>query len=222
MKKVFFIAIGLLLLLVFVFIYGKPENFIVLPEENGFDSEDPFLKEKITVAICPTFHYMLDESEEINGIRVIETENTSQSIELLKRREVDLIISGRPLRDNEQEDFLFEIIGEGYDFIFKNEIVIGELEMPFVPFYTNLDLEKIIKDFEHISENNIEKINNVNDYLDKGVVITFLENEMIGEPVHIIKRNGERVWLSRRPRMYYFSDINKDVLERIKNIAKEY
>ena len=93
--------------------------------------------------------------------------------------------------------------------------------MQFVPFYSDLSLDKIIKDFDFISEQNLAKTENIDQDLNKGVIITFLENEMKGEMVHIFQENGERLRLSRLPRLYYSSSLEEEKIKFIKEIIKE-
>ena len=184
-----------------------------------FEEKDFFSSEKIIVAACPTFHYMLQKMEENKNIETIKTQSTKESLDLLSRKKVDLVISGRALK-SEEPDFLFEVIGPGYDFIFKEEIAILEKEMDFISFYTDLSPKNIINDFYFISEENLKKIENIYNYLDKGVVITFLDGKIKGETVHIFQENGERIRLSRLPRLYYLEEIKEKAIF-VKEIIKE-
>ncbi len=167
--------------------------------------------ETIKIAACPTFYYLLAEIES-DQIQTIKTQSTAESINLLEEEEVDLIISGRPLKEQEP-DFLFTIIGPGYDFLFEKELFMKEEQMQDIIFYTNLSIDKISEDFSYITK--IEKVDNILDYLQKGIVITKLENRLKGELVHIVKENGSRVRLSRRPRLYSFSQEKIDIISKI-------
>ncbi len=168
------------------------------------------VKEKTIVAVCPTFYYLAEEIKENKRIEIVKTESTSESLKLIERGEVDFIISGRALKENEPQ-MLGKKIGKGYDFIFKDEIIVLEEEMKFIPFYTDLNSEKIINDFKYISEDNLTQVENPYDYLEKGVVIVSLEGPLIGEVVHLLRTDYSRVRLSRLPRIYYFEDMKKKI-----------
>lgn len=229
-KKKIIIFLGL----IFIFIAGiilqnnkeDTKNALQGDEKEMEVYESPITyeeKDLIAVSACPTFYYMLDMIEKENDtgkIKTIKTETTAEGLGLLNRREVDLVISGRALRSTEP-NFLSEKIGLGYDFIFSKEILVSEQEMEFIPFYTNLSADKIIESFAFISEKNLIKAEDVFENLNKGIVITFLEEEMKGELVHIIQENGERLRLSRLPRLYYSFNTKLEKLEFIKKIIKE-
>ncbi len=177
------IIIGIVILLVFVFFQKEEDN-------------------KIIIASCPTFHHILDDFGD--NVDSFKTKSTSESITLIKSGKVDAIITGRPLKDGEPILDCIKI-GNGYDFVSKNEIIIIEDEMRDYLFYTNLDPEIIISDFENITENNLSRVGDIFEFLDKGIVITSLDNILIGETVHILNRYGNRIELSRLPR-FCFSD----------------
>ncbi len=167
----------------------------------------------ITIAACPTFHYMLEKLGD--DFKIIKTGSTSESLTMLDNNEVDLVISGRFLKPNEP-NFLFKEMGPGYDFLFIKEVIITEEEMAFIPFYTNLSVEKVLNDFPYI---NLTKVNNVIEYLDQGVVIT--QNNYQGELVHVFREDGSRVRLSRKPRLYYNQGFSLEKLLLLEEIIKE-
>lgn len=215
-KKKLIIVLGVIF--IFIFVAG-----IVLQKNETENSENLIASEKkyfLTVAACPTFHYMLEKIENNEEIKIIKTQSTAESLDLLRERTIDLIISGRALKSTEPK-LSFKKIGSGYDFIFNEEIFILEEEMRFIPFYTNLSLEKIIEDFTFISEQNLTKTEDIYKVLDKGIIITFLEDEMKGEMVHIFQENEERMRLSRLPRLYYSFDFEEEKVNFIKEIIKE-
>ncbi len=191
-------------------------------EETENKQEDDFInkikksqKEDFIVAACPTFHHLLDNFEIDN---VIKTESTAQSLMLIQQKEVDFLISGRALRQQEPKlDYL--IIGRGYDFLFEQELIIPEQDMKYITFYTDLDKQEIINDFQYISEDNLNEVKDINLYLDKGIIITNLPGKLIGEPVHIITSNNSRVPFSRLPRLYYYPNSSQEkidfIIERI-------
>lgn len=203
MSKIIFI------LFLFLVLFWATSYFFT--EEGGEAEED------LVVAACPTFHYMLEKLEDERGITGIKTESTAKSLELLGADEADLIISGRTLRENEPE-LLSQKIGKGYDFLFIQEALIPEEEMKFVPFYTDLKKEDIIRDFAHIAEENLTEVQEIENYLHKGVVITALEGALVGEPVHILDASGNRLRLSRLPRIHYFEDFPEENLSIFKDL----
>jgi hypothetical protein len=214
MKKIALIVF--LFALLFVFFLAKELELLEkkdnLKNFSYLEMEDD--KNGIRVAICPTFYYLLAEN---NDIIVVKTDSTSESLKLIEEKKVNAVISGRALKKKEPELF-YQIIGEGYDFIYKDEVIIFEEEMEFIPFFTDLDAEKIINDFQYISEKNLSKVENIYNYLEKGIIITFLEDKLIEEPVHILKKDGTRLHLSRRPRIYYLEGEVKDKI--IANLLK--
>ncbi len=228
MKKRKIISLFILFLLIIGFIFVaevfktdeanliallRADSELFLENEADFDLQ-------IKIAACPTFYYMLEQLKDIPGVVTVKTGSTKESLNLLSEKRVDLAISGRALK-TEEPDFLFEVIGPGYDFIFKNEIVIIEHEMALIPFYTNLSLKEIIRDFDYISENNLFKVEDPYDYLDSGVIITRLDKIEKGDVVHIFKEDGSRLRYSRVPRLYYRPDFPEEKINTIKNTIKE-
>jgi NDP-sugar pyrophosphorylase family protein len=176
-------------------------------------------KDTFSVAGCPTFYYMLDKLEE-EGVEVIRTLSTNENFQLMERGLADFSISGRGVLKDERF-FPSVIIGPGYSFLSKEEFVITEKEVPFISFFTDIPTESILEDFADFSIENIKKVENIEDYLEEGVVITIPENEHKGRLVHFINEKEERVRLARVPRLYYHSDEQKKTLEMIKSIVKE-
>ncbi len=195
------------------------------------DSESPVSSvssnQELKVAACPTFYYMLEKLEE-EGIIAIRTESSAENFQLLEEGKADIVISGRALKKGDIERFdylLFDIIGPGYALHFKEEIMILEEEMQFVPFYSYIDNKKIIEDFSYISEQNLQEIERqeINKYMEKGVVITSLAKsfEIKGELVHVFKEDGSRLRLSRAPVLYYPPVFNKAGVELVQELIEE-
>jgi hypothetical protein len=173
--------------------------------------------EKLFIAVCPTYQYISEKIKDNESIVIVKTDSTAESLKLIKAGEVDAVISGRALK-KEEPQLLSQVIGEGYDFIFKNEIIIFEEEMEFVPFYTNLQTDQIIDNFKYLSEENLTKIENIEDYLERGVVITSLDGFLIGEPAHILKEDNSRAFLSRLPRIYYSENFPSQHIDFLKSM----
>ncbi|MEA2092557.1 MAG: hypothetical protein U9P61_01130 [Patescibacteria group bacterium] len=210
---------------IFLFIIA----LMVLSKENE-ETKDEFIEEssevvigKIKVAVSPTFYHLFQDLKDNNNIEVFEIDSTLEGLDLMERGVVDVAVLGRPLRE-EELPLLSEVVGEGYDFIYKEEMVISEEEMSEIVFYTDLETEKIINDFKQITSRNIVKIEDIENYIEKGIVITSIDGFLVREVVHILKEDGSRVRLSRLPRVYYFKEIprkNLDYLIDLINNKKE-
>jgi hypothetical protein len=178
------------------------------------------IEKPVIVAACPTFHYMLDELKS-KGVNVIETDSTAESLYYLENKKADLIISGRSLKKEEHKGYLYEIIGQGYDFVFYYEIEINEREMEEIVFYTDIEKQKIIDDFQYITEENLIEVENIEDYIKKGIVITHLEDKTEYGIVHVLNEFNRRAHLTRRPRIYYPSKNDLNQIREVETILKE-
>ncbi len=170
----------------------------------------------ISVAVCPTFYYMAEKLENIDNINIIKTGSTGESLQLLKNKKANFVISGRALKESEP-DFLFNIIGSGYDFLFHKEIMIYDTDMHNIVFYTDINKEEIIQDLDNISIEQLRKVDDIDEYISQGIVITKLEGRLKGEVVHVFTKNGTRIRASRMPRLYYSSTANKSSVELIRD-----
>ncbi len=178
-------------------------------------------KEKVKVASCPTFYYMIEKLENIDWVEIVKTSSTAESLKLYEEGVVDAVISGRPLKENEP-DLISEKISKGYDFIYQEEFNMWEEEMELISFYTNLPFEEIIADFKYITEDNLIKIEgDVADYIKEGVVITSLDGYLIGGTAQIYKSDFRRVRLTRLPRIHYSKNIDQNKLKIIKDTIRE-
>ncbi len=210
MKKILFIII--FIGLGFLFFWNSQKS-------TSVEKEEKTEKETIYIATCPTFYHIENLLKE-SDINIVKTNSTLESINLLERGFVDFVISGRALK-KEEPNLLFEILGAGYDFIYKDEIVIYQKDMENFIFYTNLDKENILRDFEYILEENLIEVEDVLDYLNEGIVITILENKLESNIVNIINNFNQRVRLSRLPRLYYVNDFKSDKIEEMKKDLKD-
>ncbi|MCF7845289.1 MAG: substrate-binding domain-containing protein [Candidatus Pacebacteria bacterium] len=208
--------------LIFLFIIA----FLVLSKENE-ETKDEFIKEsselvigKIKVAVSPTFYYLFQDLKENNNIEVFETDSTLEGLDLMERGVVDVAVLGRPLRE-EELSLLSEVVGGGYDFIYKEEMVISEEEMSEIVFYTDLETEEVINDFKQITSRNIVKIEDIENYIEKGIVITSIDGLLVRELVHVLKDDGSRVRLSRLPRVYYFEETPRKNLDYLIDLIED-
>ncbi len=198
-------------ILLFVFFLQREERILLVTAFNEKTKE-------VTVASCPTFYYMLDKLEK-EGIEVVKTRSTAESMEKLIDGKADFFISGRALMP-EEPDFFAEVIGPGFSFIYKESIYMHEKEMAHVPFYTDLSTSKIKERFPLIDEN-LYEVGDVYDYLEEGIGITSFENTDYSRSkvVHVFQDNGNRSRYSRIPVIYYLE--KKDDVLRIKSIVGE-
>lgn len=156
-------------------------------------------QEKIKVAACPTC-YELSKKLDLEKYQVIKTNSTAQSIAFVESEQADMILAGRTLKPDEPRmDKL--LIEEGYSFLSNRGATIFIDQLDEYNVYTDLD-EQELK--EKLSIEKIQTVNNVYEYLDKGIIITSWENTDYdkAEIVHLLEKNGERVKLSRRPTVY--------------------
>lgn len=209
MKKGIFITV-----LVIVFATG----FFVLinrGENYHFPVDELPKQEKIRIAVCPTY-FKAVETINIEKYEIIKVESTAEGLFLLDNHIVELVLSGRALKPEEPQ-FLSEIIGHGYSFIFDKELLIQEKEMGNYNFFTDLSASEIIDKFSYIIPDKISEVENIYNYLKQGIVITSLENTNYskGEIVHIYKEDGSRHLFSRTPIIYYFDPLNKDIIKDV-------
>ncbi len=212
MKKIIIISSILLLSFIILITFTNNTN-----EENVAIQGD---EENIIVASCPTFHYVLEKLSHLDWVNTIKTNSTGDSLTSYRNGDADIVISGRPLK-NSEPNLISEKIGDGYDFIFIESFNIEERDMELLTFYTDLPMQEIIDDFQHITEENLTEIDsNVVDYITKGIVITSLEDKLIGGTVNIFSSDG-RVRITRTPRIHYPENINKEKLNIIKEAVME-
>ncbi len=173
-------------------------NFNKQNKDQVFTGKIP-VQEKIKIAACPTC-YKLSEKLGLEKYQVIKTNSTAQSVALLESGQVDMILAGRTLKSNEPKlDYL--LIEEGYSFLSNQEATIFIDQLNNYNIYTDLNVAGLK---EKLSIEKIQIVDNVYEYLDRGIIITSWENTDYNkaEFVHLLERNGERVKLSRRPTIY--------------------
>ncbi len=191
MNKLAIIFIILIISFIFLFFIKNDSLFFASNKIKNL--------EIIKIAVCPTYHETAMRLDN-NKYKIILTNSTAESIQLLQRKEVDLIISGRTLKPNEPQSESL-IIEKGYSFLSNQEKTILEIDFENYYFYTDLDPEEIKGSF---SIKNIEKVDNVYNYLNNGIVITSWENTNYhkAEIVHVFENNGKRLKPSRQPMIH--------------------
>ncbi|MEX0918472.1 MAG: hypothetical protein WDZ85_00670 [Candidatus Paceibacterota bacterium] len=173
---------------------------LIVPVISNLISSKSFeTTEKIKIATCPTY-YELSKSLNLEKYQVIKTSSTAQSLVLLESGQADMILAGRTLKPTEpQMDSL--LIKEGYSFLSNQEATIFVDQLNGYNIYTDLDEEELKQKFPI---KNIQAVASVDEYLDKGIIITSWENTDYNKAsiVHLLEKNGERVKLSRQPTIY--------------------
>lgn len=172
------------------------------------------------IALCPTF-FEIAEVIEGSGFEVIKTGSTSESLHLLGQGLVDLVLSGRKLMPLEP-GFEFRKIGNGYSFLGSKEMFVLENNAADHVFHTDLEKEKVEKDFPFISS--LEEVEDIYDRLGAGILITSWDNTDYGKafPVHLIKEDGSRNKLSRTPVLYCSGVCEEKTTDKIKEMVALY
>lgn len=187
-----------IIIVLFIILLGITISVINNKRENLEVKKD--LKQ-IKIAICPTYQYL---KEEINnyGYEVVKTKSTAQSINLLRKGEVNIVLSGRKPMPNES-DLAYKIIllPNRYSFLSKNSKTVFSEELKSLVVYTDQDTQAIKTIF---NIDNVKKVENVYMFLDKGIVITSWDNTDYKKAsvVHILENNKNRHQNSRIPIIY--------------------
>jgi hypothetical protein len=201
------LLIGGLPVLIFIF-SGCDSNKETFSKIEGKKIE--VKKEKTKIASCPTYYQRLKNSLDLSNYEVIATSSTAESLDLLKKDRVEAVIAGRILKPNEPK-FNSIVLKEGCSFLAQKTQNIYLEDLSNYNFYTDLDLE-IIK--EKFSIDKIEKVENVYDYLEKGIIITSWKNNdyLKAEIIHLLEKNNTRVEFSRQATFYYKNKIKSDII----------
>lgn len=153
-------------------------------------------KEEITISACPTVYE--EYKDKINlPYKLIPTNSTAESIRLLDNNIVDFALAGRTLKNNEGQKNTYTI-RKGFAFIGIEEKSILLEDLVNYKIYTDLDINEI-KEVFNIKE--LQFVDNVYDYIDKGVIITSWENLDYSKAniIHILDKDRKRVRMSRQP-----------------------
>lgn len=195
-KNTIFIILLFFLITLSMFFIKNGNSNIKNAENNNM------VENKIKVAVCPTF-YDYNLSNILNNYETIKTSSTAESLNLLSSNLVDYVLAGRKLKPNEENnDLEFKILENiGYSFLSNKINSITTEYFDSHVFYTDLDLENIKKD---LNIKNIQKVDNIYDYLDNGIIITLIENTDYSRAnlVHVLDENNNRLKLSRTPILY--------------------
>lgn len=173
-------------------------------------------KKEVRIATCPTFQDVLYETDFL----VRETQSTSESLHLLKRGYVDYVLWWRTPKPGEiyQE---YKILWSGYSFLSKNSLTISDNELQTQVFYTDLDdIDNIKKTFWI---QNLEKVENIYDYVQENIVITSWKNTNYekADIVHVLHTNWERYIESRIPILYCRKKCDKEIIDITKTFISK-
>jgi hypothetical protein len=197
LRKWFNMSIIIITILSFLLVGGV--FAIVSKRQVNHSVNEVLTQEKIRVAACPT---CFDIIKNINTDKyeVIKTNSTAESLVLLQDQKVDMILAGRTLKSSEpQLDRI--LIKEGYSFLSEKNMTVHLDQLKDRVIYTDLDIGMMKND---LSLQKIERVSNVYDYVDKGIVVTSWENtdHTKANIVHVLEKSGKRFALSRQPTIY--------------------
>ncbi len=204
------------ILLLALFLFG---SFLAV---NGYVNNQNNPSEKIKIAACPTFHYLLDKIAHDENIEVIKTSSTSENIYYLLFEEIDAFISGRKLKP-EEPSLRYDIVGEGFAFLGKTEQIIFYDELNNYEYFTDQEVKKIIDKFSDLEAAKIKKVDDVYSYVEDGIIITSFENTnyLKAKIVHIYSKEGQRHRFSRTPAVYYSFGLKDNDIKDIKAILTQ-
>ncbi len=194
----------------------KKTNFKDKKENSNVVIACPAPNQKIKIAVCPTFYNDL-KNIETDKFEIILTNSTKESLVSLGNKRVDIVLAGRTLLPNEKK-FKSETVNNPenyYSFLSDQETEIYTDDFSNHKFYTDLDVEKVRKDLD-IKE--VSRVDNVYEYLDKGVIISSWGNTDYNRAkiVHVLNPDKSRLKISRLPVIYYQSGCEKHIINELK------
>jgi hypothetical protein len=195
-KKIFIIFLIVVIIILFLFFFYNKQ------------------KEPYKISVCPTFYNFLNNNLDNEEFLVILTSSTSESLDLLEKKEVDYALGGRVLKPDEKK-FNYHIIGEGLSFLSFASLTIYDYDLSRYPIFTDLDIQNIEDLFGKLD---IQVVDNVYDYLEKGLIITSWDNTDYSraEVAHLLRVDGSRNLYSRLPIVYCSKNCPDNVIEKIK------
>ena len=169
------------------------------------------------IAVCPTFYNKANKlgPEEAD---IIYTKSTAEGLDLLQQEKVDYVLSGRTPLPGENFNYqALEDYSESYSFLASRTITIFTNDFDDYDFYTDLSENKIRKD---LNINNINRVDNIYDYLDQGILISSWDNSNFYQAniVHVLNSDGSRVRKSRLAGIHYLENCDDNIILKIKKI----
>lgn len=227
-KKTITSSILFLLLIIGFFAFFKEDNNHQTEVKKSTDTKGINLEkrsatksldiEKIKVAACPTCFEMV-KNVKADKYEIIKTRTTAESIALLENGQADIIMAGRTLKPNEPNlDHL--LIDEGYSFLSSQTKTILADQLSDYDIYTDLETEALEK---KLSVEKIQKVDNIYEYLDKGIIITSWENTDYTKAniVHVLEKDNKRMALSRRPAIYCPGSCESPIVQELAKDLKK-
>ncbi|NCD00520.1 hypothetical protein EOL94_00245 [bacterium] len=206
--------------LVWIVVIMIASGFIIMQSRaKQGDVVDNFVKEKTSIATCPTYYEIANLLDK-NEYEIIKTDSSSESFNLLRSRDVEYVLSGRPPKPNER-DFEKEFITKnGYSFIGTQEKVINKDDLKNETICTDLDKERVVLEF------NLQKVDIVEEIADcpsNSIIITSWGNTDYSRfnVVHIVNEDESRHILSRTPILYCLNDCPQNIINQIKKIYEK-
>lgn len=202
-KNLIIIIISFLILFILFFIFLKN-----IKEDDSYDL--------VKIATCPTFYSNLSQLNSIDHFSVILTSSTSDSLAMLEKRQVDYALGGRTLMPEEQ-NFSFEIIGEGFSFLSDRSFSLYDYNLSSHTIYSDINLDVLKANFGDL---NYQIVDNIYDYLEDNLIITAWENTDYtqAEIVHLLRFDNSRNIKSRIPIVYCQNTCDNDIIKKIRNI----
>ena len=198
-----------------IILVGLGLYFFLLRPKEDVNLEETEEGNKISVAVCPTYYEAVDGLGE--EYKVVKTQSTLESLQLLDSGTVDFAIGGRTPKLGE-EQFKYTVLDDTdrYSFLFKESIAITEKELVGMVVYTDQDVDKIKEIF---GIENVKRVDDIYKYVEDSVTITSWDNTDYSkaEIVHLLDSDGNRNPNSRIPILYYRegTDIEKFDLSKI-------
>lgn len=192
MKK-FLVYFIIFFFLIFIGYFVQAEIFSLNKKENAD-------QRIIKIAVCPTYHQLVEKTNE-QKFEFVQTSSTAESLDLLEKGEVEMILTGRLLKPDEPQHDLLVVGQEGYSFLGQQEKIIFEEDLKNYDIFTDLEPEEIKNKF---SVEQVFAVDDVYNFLDQGIVITSWENTDYTRAgmIHLLEKDGRRNILSRRLNLY--------------------
>lgn len=194
-------------------------GFVVTRGRAQDDGDVVTKKEKIKIAVCPTYYNIADFFP-TSEYEVVKTNSTANSLGLLNNNHVDYVLSGRPLKSSEG-DFKREFISKkGYSFVSTKDKIVNTNNLEDETVCTDLDKEIIETD---LNLKNVKQVQEISECESGSIIVTSWDNTDYNKfkIVHVINSDGSRHVLSRTPILYCHNKCSQNIINQIKNIYEK-
>ena len=202
---------------ILIFIFIVMVVFGLLMSQNQSDDRvDIVQTTTIKIAVCPTYYDIADSLDKTE-YEIIKTKSTSDSLELLAGNQVEVVLSGRPLKPGEG-NFKTEFIAKnGYSFISVQEKVVDKDNLNDEIICT--DLEKTKVEIE-LNLKNIYQTKEIADCPNNSIIVTSWDKTDYSKfsIVQLINSDGSRYLLSRTPILYCRDNCLQKIINQIKTV----